>query len=171
MYASFCGAATIAFLLYVFAGVTDWLDGYIARRCNMISDLGKLLDALNDKIFTVGIFILLIGNNMVPTWVVFCVLIIVCREFLITGLRIIAAKEGNVLAAESLGKIKTVFQIIAMGAFLLIKMLSVDFENWVPSWFTDFLYVVNLVILAFATIITAYSGFGYVSKYRHLLRL
>lgn len=169
LYLPFKGAATTVFCLYVFAGVTDWLDGYLARRCNLISDLGKLLDALNDKIFTVGIFILLIGRGLVPAWGVFCVLVILCREFLITGLRIIAAKSGNILAAENLGKVKTVLQIVVMGAFLLIEMLRIDCRSWFPQGWIYGLARLNEVIFLVTTFLTAYSGTIYLLKYRHLI--
>ncbi len=165
-YASFKGALSLAFVLYVFAGITDWLDGYLARKYHQISDLGKLLDALNDKIFTVGVFILLIGKNLIPLWGVFCVLLIMCREFLVTGLRIMAAKSGRIMAAENLGKVKTVLQIVVIGSFLLIEMLKVDCgfpSNWLCG--LTYLNYINFIIV---TILTAYSGTNYLIKYRHL---
>jgi CDP-diacylglycerol--glycerol-3-phosphate 3-phosphatidyltransferase len=170
-YASFPGSITLAFIVYVLAGITDWLDGYLARKYNQTSELGKLLDALNDKIFTVGIFILLIGKHLVPLWGVFCVLLIVCREFLVTGLRIIAAKSGSILAAENLGKVKTVLQIVVMGSFLLIEMLKIDGAHWFPaSWLIGLTYL-NYVNLVVTTGLTAYSGSSYLIKYRHLCSL
>ncbi|MDR0647351.1 MAG: CDP-diacylglycerol--glycerol-3-phosphate 3-phosphatidyltransferase [Puniceicoccales bacterium] len=170
-YASFPGSITLAFIVYVLAGITDWLDGYLARKYNQTSELGKLLDALNDKIFTVGIFILLIGKHLVPLWGVFCVLLIVCREFLVTGLRIVAAKSGNILAAEKLGKIKTVLQIVVMGSFLLIEMLKIDGACWFPaSWLVGLTYL-NYVNLVITTGLTAYSGSSYLIKYRYLCSL
>lgn len=165
------GALTIAFILYVLAGITDWLDGHIARKYNQISDLGKLLDALNDKIFTVGIFLLLIAKQLIPTWGVFCVLIIVCREFLITGLRIILAKTGTVMAAENLGKVKTVLQIVVMGSYLLIEMLRIDAANWFPSLGLSILSFINSILFIVATISTTYSGIRYFIKYRKFLEI
>jgi CDP-diacylglycerol--glycerol-3-phosphate 3-phosphatidyltransferase len=96
----FAWAYTIAFVLYVFTGITDWLAGYLARKYNLVSDLGLLLDALNDKILNGWLFVIRISKNMLQTWDVLCVLLILCHDFLITGLRIILAKTGKILSAE-----------------------------------------------------------------------
>ena len=168
-YASFPFSKTLAFILYVIAGVTDWLDGYIARKYNQISDLGKLIDALNDKIFTVGIFLLLAGKNLIPAWGIFCALIIVCREFFITRLRTLIAKSGVVMAAERLGKLKTILQIVVLGSFFLIEMLKIDAASWCPSGFVTFLIYVNYTNFSIMTFLTAYSGYSYLKKYHKFL--
>lgn len=168
-YLSFPFSKTLAFILYVIAGVTDWLDGYIARKYNQISDLGKLIDALNDKIFTVGIFLLLAGKGLIPTWGIFCALIIICREFFITGLRTLIAKSGVVMAAERLGKLKTILQIVVLGSFFLIEMLRIDAVSWCPSRFVTFLVYVNFTNFALMTVLTAYSGYNYLKKYHKFL--
>lgn len=168
-YASFPFSKTLAFILYVTAGITDWLDGYVARKYNQISDLGKLIDALNDKIFTVGIFLLLAGRNLIPAWGIFCALIIVCREFFITGLRTLIAKSGVVMAAERLGKLKTILQIVVLGSFFLIEMLKIDASSWCPSAFVTFLVYVNYTNFAVMTLLTAYSGYTYLKKYHKFL--
>lgn len=168
-YSTFPFARTLAFVLYVIAGISDWLDGYIARKYNQISDLGKLMDALNDKIFTVGIFMLLAGKNLIPVWGIFCALIIICREFSITGLRTLIAKSGVVMAAERLGKLKTILQIVVLGSFFLIEMLKVDAKAWCPSGFVNFLTYVNYTNFAVMTLLTAYSGYTYLRKYHKFL--
>jgi CDP-diacylglycerol---glycerol-3-phosphate 3-phosphatidyltransferase len=104
-------AATTAFLIFSLASITDWLDGMIARRYNLITDLGKLLDPLADKILISTAFISLIELKLAPMWMVVA---IIAREFLITGLRIIAANKHLILAAERAGKHKTVSQIITV---------------------------------------------------------
>ena len=142
-YSNFFLSKTLAFVLYVIAGITDWLDGYVARKYHQISDLGKLIDALNDKIFAISIFILLAGKNLIPSWGIFCILIIICREFFITGLRALIAKTGTVMAAEKMGKVKTVLQIVVLGSFFLIEMLKIDAHTWCPGGFINFLTYIN----------------------------
>ena len=168
-YASFPFAKTLAFILYVIAGITDWLDGYIARKYNQISDLGKLIDALNDKIFTVSIFMLLAGKNLLPAWGIFCALVIICREFFITGLRTLIAKTGVVMAAERLGKIKTILQIVVLGSFFLIEMLKIDATAWCPPLLVAILTYINYTNFSIMTLLTAYSGYNYLKKYHNFL--
>lgn len=168
-YASWPGAKTLAFILYVLAGITDWLDGYLARKYHQISDFGKLMDALNDKIFTVSIFLILAGKNLIPTWGIFCAIIIVCREFFITGLRTLIAASGTVMAAERLGKIKTVLQIVVLGSFFLIEMLRIDGSYWCPSIFIVILTYINYTNFILTTLLTAYSGISYLIKYHRYL--
>ena len=104
-------AATTAFVIFTLASLTDWLDGAIARSRNLVTDLGKLLDPLADKILVVAALVALVDRHVAPMWMV---VIIIAREFLITGLRIIAAHKQKILAAEKVGKHKTVSQIVAI---------------------------------------------------------
>ncbi|MBP5191694.1 MAG: CDP-diacylglycerol--glycerol-3-phosphate 3-phosphatidyltransferase [Opitutales bacterium] len=164
-YSSFPGAKTIAFFLYVLAGITDWMDGYLARKYQQTSDLGKLMDALNDKIFTVGMFLLLTGKNLIPTWGIFCILCILCREFFITGLRVLLAKNGVVMAAEKLGKFKTILQIVVIGSFFLIEMLRIDATSWFPTNGLVLLTQINQVNFLLTTLLTLHSGCRYLCKY------
>ena len=168
-YASWPGAKTLAFGLYVLAGITDWLDGYLARKYHQISDFGKLMDALNDKIFTVSIFLILAGKNLIPHWGIFCAIIIVCREFFITGLRTLIAASGTVMAAEKLGKVKTVLQIVLLGSFFLIEMLRIDGQNWCPNGLVIALTYINYTNFILTTLLTAYSGISYLTKYHRYL--
>ena len=153
-YANFTLSKTLAFVLYVVAGITDWLDGYIARKYHQIS---------------VSIFIILAGKNLIPNWGIFCILIIICREFFITGLRTLIAKSGVVMAAEKLGKIKTVLQIVVLGSFFLIEMLKIDAKSWCPEGFTNFLTYINYTNFLLMTGLTAYSGYNYLKKYHKYL--
>ena len=100
-----------AALLFTLASITDLLDGHIARRDNLVTSFGKFLDPLADKILICSVLIMLTYLNWVAAWIT---IIIVCRELLVTGLRAIAADEGNVIAADTFGKWKTVLQIIAI---------------------------------------------------------
>ena len=164
-YAPFVGAKTLAFILYVVTGVTDWLDGWVARKYHQISDFGKLMDALSDKIFVVSMFILLVGKGLVPNWGIFCILLIICREFFITGLRVMLAKNGTVMAAEKSGKVKTILQVVFTGAFFLIEMLRSDAAAWFPKDWLCILTNINNLLFVTATVLTIHSGCRYWRKY------
>ncbi len=90
---------TIATLFFLIASLTDFLDGYIARKLELVSDFGKLMDPLVDKILTSAVFIILSKENVVPAWIT---ITIISREFLVTGLRLLASNQGKVLSADSL---------------------------------------------------------------------
>ncbi len=111
---------TVALVLFLVAGITDYADGEVARRFKMESDFGRLMDPLVDKIMMAAAFICLVPLGAIPAW---AATVIVSREFLITGLRLLALAKGRVLSAEKLGKHKTAWQIITAIFFLL--MLSV----------------------------------------------
>ncbi|PTX92150.1 CDP-diacylglycerol--glycerol-3-phosphate 3-phosphatidyltransferase [Verrucomicrobia bacterium LW23] len=109
-----------ALALFVLASLTDWLDGEIARRYNLVTDLGKLLDPLADKVLISAALIALIERSMAPMWMVVA---IITREFLVTGLRTVAANKQIILPAERAGKYKTVAQIVAICASLTVLAL------------------------------------------------
>jgi CDP-diacylglycerol--glycerol-3-phosphate 3-phosphatidyltransferase len=141
-------AATAAFLIFTLASLTDWLDGAIARSRNLVTDLGKLLDPLADKVLIIGTLVALVERHVAPMWMV---VIIVAREFLITGLRMIAANKQKILAAERVGKHKTISQIVAIlvslaclsfGEFGLQDTLLARFLNASQIWF----YWIALII-------------------------
>ena len=120
----------IASALFALAAFTDWLDGYLARRFNLVSNFGKLMDALTDKILIVGMYVALLAANLVPSWTIILVLLVVCREFAITGLRLVAASKGSVLAAEKSGKHKTLLQIISISVLLAVPVIRNDVIGW-----------------------------------------
>ena len=121
MYCTWPGAATLAFVLFVTAAVGDWYDGYLARKLKLVSNFGKLMDAMADKIMVMGIVMALVAKHEI--WVPLA-LITLCREFLVTGMRMVAASKGIVVAADSGGKSKTMTQLIALGFFLGAPMAS-----------------------------------------------
>ena len=113
----FAGAKWLALCLFVVSSATDYADGYIARKFQLITDFGKLMDPLVDKIMTMSAFICLVALGSIPAW---AAIVIISREFLITGLRLIASARGKVLAAERLGKLKTVCQIVTILYCLIV---------------------------------------------------
>ena len=168
MYWEFRFANSIAFLVFVIAGLTDWLDGKIARDRGIISVFGQLMDALTDKILTVGIFILFMALGLLKDWMLFMVLLILSREFLITGLRMVAAAKNTVLAAEKAGKIKTVFQIVSIGALMVARASETDVKPYIDvdmDWFVSLAYWVGWILFSIATLMTVSSGSGYLIKY------
>ncbi len=108
--------SVISAIIFALVCVTDWLDGYLARRMGLLTTLGKFLDPLADKLLIVTVFIMLIPLGRIPAWVV---AIIIGREMAVTGLRAIASSTGVVIAASKLGKWKTVSQIICLVPLLL----------------------------------------------------
>lgn len=162
------GSATLAFVCFIVAAITDWADGYFARRYQLVSNFGKLMDALTDKILIVGLFVSLTVLAVLPVWALYLVLLILCREFLITGLRLVAAANGVVLAAEKSGKQKTVSQIVALFFLLGAPMISQDLvavtgTDW--SGLAKGIHWIGLGVFVFATLLTVSSGTRYLVKY------
>ncbi len=158
---------TAAFLCFVAGALTDWADGYFARRMGLVSDFGKLMDALTDKVFVVGLFIVLLVMGEMGTWALPLLLLILSREFLVTGLRLVAASSGTVLAAEQSGKHKTVSQIVCLVLLLLGVALREDFPG-VPAPLLAGLQSAGQVFFVAATVLTLSSGTQYLIKYWHL---
>jgi len=149
----------LASLLFVTASFTDFLDGYIARRWNLESSLGKFLDPLADKLLVAVALIMLIPLGRVPSWMV---AVIIGREILVTGLRVVAITEGLVIAASKLGKYKTVFQIAAVTCLLLHYEYHLFIES--PYLLVDF-HEVGMGLLWVAMFITVWSGIDYFRKF------
>lgn len=165
LYLPFTGASTLAFVLFVIGALTDWADGYVARKQEIVSNFGKLMDALTDKVFMVGLFVSLLAVGILPDWALPLLLLILSREFLITGLRLVAASSGVVLAAESSGKQKTVSQIVAAILLLLSEAVDQDFSAWIVVSVGDALHWGGLVFFGIATLLTVSSGTQYLVKY------
>lgn len=165
------GTASLAFILFLVAAVTDWADGFFARRYGLVSNFGKLMDALTDKILMVGLFVSLTVLGYFGEWdllALFFVLLILCREFFITGLRLVAAANGVVLAAEKSGKQKTVSQILALAFLLAAPVIEHDLAGFfsadltvAASWF----HWIGFGLFVTATLLTVTSGTRYVMKY------
>lgn len=145
-----------AFSVFVLAAVTDWVDGYLARRYQSESVLGKLMDPLADKVLVSAGLIMLIPLGRVPAWIA---LLIICREFIVTGLRSFASCSGIVVAASPAGKFKSVIQYIALGTLIFPPTL-------LPLPFS--LHGLGILILYAALVLTIWSGLDYFFKLRHL---
>lgn len=152
-------AATTAFFIFTLASLTDWLDGEIARSRNLVTDLGKLLDPLADKILVLGALVALVSRGVAPMWMV---VVIMAREFLISGLRQIAASKQKILAAEKVGKHKTISQIVAV--LVSLAYLSLGEFGAQNNGIAHFLRDAQPWLYWFALIITVVSGGVYFVK-------
>ena len=160
---------TAALLLFLLGALSEWLDGWLARRLGQVSDFGKFMDALVDKIFTMGTFVSMLALGIIGLWALFPILLILSREFLITGLRLIAAAQGKTLAAEKAGKLKTVMQITSICLFIaegaLVHDLSqTEFLASSSTWIEPIGQAAQ-VTLVIACVLTVYSGINYLVKY------
>ena len=146
----------LAAALFIIASLTDSLDGYLARSRNLVTDFGKFMDPLADKLLVCSALICFVQLGSVPAWMV---IIIIAREFAITGLRSLAAADGVIIAASKWGKAKTISQMIA-----IILML---FGNW-PF------YLINIpaatIMMYVATLLTLYSGIDYLILNKKVFR-
>lgn len=154
--------------LFLLASATDYADGQIARRFNMVTNFGKLMDPLVDKIMMASAYICLVPLKAIPAW---AVIVIISREFLITGLRLLALSKGKVLPSEALGKHKTVWQMVTILFFLLL--LSVREWGGLPgaeSWWNTCWNSGGKLLVATALVFTLWSGAGYLWRNRQVLQ-
>lgn len=141
----------IAAIIFIIASSTDGIDGYIARKNKQVTKFGIFLDPVADKLLVTAALIALVQRGSISSWTA---IIIIGRELLVMGLRLVAAGEGTVISASKLGKAKTLIQIIAISATLL--------KNFPISHFTDFRF--DRYIMFLAVLITIYSGYDYLVK-------
>ena len=155
--------------IFIIASLTDYFDGQIARKKNLITDLGKFLDALADKILVISILLGFIALGRVSAWLV---MIIILREFAVSGLRMIAASKGEVIAARMIGKTKTVTQMIAiiylMFEPLLLKVTGSGFDGYPVA--VNAVTVIGDVLMYICVIMTLISGIDYLIKGKKYLK-
>lgn len=160
----------VALLLFIIASATDWLDGYLARKLNQMTNFGKLMDPLADKVLVASALVCLIPSKEnhvgIPAW---AVIIIITREFLITGLRQLAAGQGVILPADHLGKHKTAWQIITI-IFFLTLLAAGDCFGDESRWLLFLGQRIGPILIAITIFLTIYSGLAYLWKNRNLLR-
>ena len=148
----------IALGIFAIASITDKIDGYVARSMNQITNFGKFMDPIADKLLVVSALLCLVENHSIQSWVA---MIIISREFIVSGIRLVAAAEGIVIAAGKLGKLKTVFQMVAIIAILL-NNFPFTYLGGVP---------VDKILLFIAVILTVVSGVEYIIKNKHVLNV
>jgi len=154
----------IAAGIFILISCTDWIDGYLARSRGEVTDFGKFMDPLADKILVAAALIALVELSVLPGWPV---LIILAREFIVSGIRMVAASKGEVIAASWYGKAKTVFQMIAIVLFLAKD--SLVFKTAAGA-FTNPLFVLSWLVMVVALVLTIMSMLDYLVKARHLLK-
>ena len=156
MYLRFPGHMYWAFGVFVLASLSDFVDGYIARHYNQITDFGKFMDPLADKLLVMSALVAFIPVAGVPVWVV---VVILAREFMVTSLRLIAAGKGVVIAADKWGKIKTISQMIWLNYTLLMLWLFPE-AGWAHTVF--------VVLMGIVVATTVLSGANYMLKNKEL---
>lgn len=160
-------ARTAALAIFLIAGLTDFVDGEIARRYGMITNFGKLMDPLVDKIMVAAAFISLVPLKAVPAWAATTV---VARDFLITGLRLMATAKGRILPAESLGKQKTSWQMITIIFFLaLLSIVELRYANETSTWWARAWSEAGPVLVWITVALTVYSGLGFTWRNRGVI--
>jgi CDP-diacylglycerol--glycerol-3-phosphate 3-phosphatidyltransferase len=158
---------TTALLIFLVAGVTDFIDGEIARRYGIITNFGKLMDPLVDKIMMAAAFISLVPLKVIPAWAATTV---VGRDFLITGLRLMASAKGRVLPAERLGKQKTSWQIITVIFFLaLFSANELRYADDRATWWLRARDEAGPILVWTMVALTVYSGLGYTWRHRDII--
>lgn len=156
--------AWIAAIIFVVISCTDWLDGYLARSRGEVTDFGKFMDPLADKVLVVAALLVLIELGSLPSWPV---LIIVAREFIVSGVRMVAASKGEVIAASWYGKFKTVFQMIAIVLFVVKESPAIT--GMLSHELNVALYILSWLVMAAALVLTIFSMADYIWKARHLI--
>ncbi len=167
---SFPFASTLALTVFVIAGITDYLDGYLARKVYGTSSFGRLMDPLTDKVLVCAAFVSFVELKITPAWIV---VIIISREFMVTGLRLLAASQGMVLAAGKWGKHKTIWQIIAIATLLLGLAIRNDLLRTTDAGFLeryDYCFGhIALAVSAAVAAITMSSGILYFREHRSVI--
>ena len=178
----------ISAVLFVVASCTDFIDGYIARKHNLVTNLGKFLDPIADKVLVSTAMILLLtmknsafailgsASNGVYVALAICICLIMARELIISAFRQIAATNGVVMGAERLGKYKTacqdvaIFVLLIAGGFASLAISSTPFEAVPWLDYAKVITWIGLVLFAAATVLTVVSGVSYVVKYKEVLK-
>jgi CDP-diacylglycerol--glycerol-3-phosphate 3-phosphatidyltransferase len=155
----------VSFLLFIVAAITDFLDGYYARRKGVVSDLGKLLDPIADKVLILGIFLSFLTRGVVSVWMV---IVIMMREFIITGVRLFALSRGRVLEAQRFGKHKTFSQMLGINIiFIVLIAKEYNASNKVVSFFAQ---EGIAILMLYIVVVTAFSGIHYLWDNRKIFR-
>lgn len=153
-----------ALIIFLLASFTDFLDGYIARKNNIITDFGKLMDPLADKMLVVSALIIFASQDVVSS---IAVIIIILRDFIVNSIRLLAASKGKVIAADIYGKIKTVVQMVAIVMILIYQML----EEKVDILILNSVKICADVLVWVAVILTVFSAINYLAKNKKFFKI
>ena len=160
----------VAAIVFIAASLTDMADGKIARKYNLITDLGKFLDSLADKILVISVMIAFVELRRFSAWLL---IIVVLREFAVSGLRMIAAANNDVIAARMVGKVKTATQMVAISYLmfepLLLKIFGFGFTGY-ANLQTNVITIIGDVLLGISMVLVAYSGVDYLVKGKKYLK-
>lgn len=162
----------VACLIFILACMTDWLDGYLARKWNQVTDLGKFLDPIADKMLVACALLAIIPEKTSPailqTFIAIFAMVILCRELMVSCFRILAAGKHIVLAADWWGKAKTICQMISL--IILIPFASIKSLSFVSATAAKAIFITGFVLLGIATVLTIISGINYVVKNKQVLK-
>ena len=171
MFFIFCNglwAKIASFAIFIFAALSDYFDGKLAQKNNMVTDFGKLMDPIADKILVLAAFAAFVQMQLIDAWMF---VIIFARDILITSLRLFALNKGRVLSATKMGKHKTASQMVAIFViliFIVFKQIMLDIFTWNPAWESVFRKGIYVMML-FTVAITLYSGISYLWDNRKII--
>ena len=183
LYLPFDWANVVGVVIFIIASITDSLDGHIARSRNLVTNFGKFLDPIADKLLVAAALIALVGMNKIPSWFV---TIVIAREFIVTGIRLLANGEGRVIAASVWGKLKTITQMIAIPLVLLdttapltsdkadvfmINKLQNLFFTFGENPVINTVGILATIMIMVSVVITVFSGVDYLVKNKDVLKL
>lgn len=156
----------IILAIFLIASFTDFLDGYLARKNNLVTTFGKFLDPIADKFLVLSALIMLVEMGQIPGWIP---IIIAAREFIVSGIRMLAAGEGTVIAASWLGKVKTVSQMVAISLAFIDTNVFMGFLNIKMTGWVLILNVLMSIAMLISVITTIWSGIDYFVKSKDIV--
>ncbi|KXU35462.1 hypothetical protein AXK11_06385 [Cephaloticoccus primus] len=173
MYGDFRWGATAAFWLFIAAAFSDWLDGKLARSGGQVSTFGRFMDAVIDKVMVIGLMVALVNGGYFMAWRTTAMVLLLCvigREFIVSGLRMVAASKGVVVEADGGGKLKTFLQLNAIGWLLGWRMFVRDFVEGEPGLGMAVVHTTGLVFFGASVLLAITSGWSYWRKHGYVVR-